>query len=335
VTDTATTRPTPLSRVWSGTQILAEDLDGGDLADVLELHADASAWWVLDRQPNEVGAELRDVSKALDLDRLAIADLVAEDRRAKFEELGHSRLVITNAVTLNKATAELTVYPTSMVVTDRALVCLCNEGVEGFNLPRKLTRTQDKLAEGGVEAALHCVLVSVIDTYEDVVEWLEDSSDNLADALFEQRPLTKDEQLWAFRLRTVLSQLRRLTDPMRAVMDGLVESYGASDPATARGWNSLAEQHQRVANAADALREALSSVFDTSLALADLRMNQIMKKLTGWAGIIAVPTLVTSFVGMNVSFPLFGTVPGFWVYLAVMVAAIALLYVVFKRRDWL
>ena len=62
----------------------------------------------------------------------------------------------------------------------------------------------------------------------------------------------------------------------------------------------MAEQHDRVANAADALREALSSLFDTSLALADVRLNQIMKKLTGWAAIIAVPTLITSFVGMNV-----------------------------------
>ena len=88
----------------------------------------------------------------------------------------------------------------------------------------------------------------------------------------------------------------------------------------------MAEQHHRVANAADALREALSSVFDTSLALADVRMNQIMKKLTGWAAIIAVPTLVTSFVGMNVGFPLNGTATGFWVYLAIMVAAGVVLY---------
>ena len=97
----------------------------------------------------------------------------------------------------------------------------------------------------------------------------------------------------------------------------------------------LAEQQTRVANAADALREALASVFDTSLALADLRGNQIMKKLTGWAAIIAVPTLVTGFVGMNVSFPLDGTTAGFWVYLVVMVAASLILFGVFRRKEWI
>jgi magnesium transporter len=335
VTETLAARPTPLSRVWSGSKILAEDLDGGDLADVLELHADASAWWVLDRRPDQVGPQLRDVAGALDLDRVAIADLVAEDRRAKFEQLGHSRLVITNVVTLDRQAAELSVHPTSLVVTDRALICLTGDGVDGFNVPRRLAQAHDVLADGGIPKALHLILTAVIDTYEEAVEWLEDSSDKLADALFEERPLNRQEQLWAFRVRSVLSQLRRLTDPMRTVMVELADSYSDADPAVARQWRALSEKHQRVANAADGLREALSAVFDTSLALADLRMNQIMKKLTGWAAIIAVPTLMTGFVGMNVNFPLHGTSVGFWLYLVIMVAAIIVLYVLFRRKDWL
>jgi magnesium transporter len=59
-----------------------------------------------------------------------------------------------------------------------------------------------------------------------------------------------------------------------------------------------------------------------------------MKKLTGWAAIIAVPTLVTSFVGMNVAFPLEGTVAGFWLYLLVMVVSGLALYAVFRTREW-
>ncbi|HET9873464.1 MAG TPA: CorA family divalent cation transporter [Propionibacteriaceae bacterium] len=335
MTDTVAARPTPLSRVWSGSKIIAEDLDGGELADVLELHSDASAWWVLRRRPDEVGPQLRDVAGALDLDRVAIADLVAEDRRAKFEQLGHSRLVITNVVTVDQAAAELSVHPTSMVVTDRALICLTGDDAGGLNVPQLLARGHAVLTDGGISRALQLILGEVINTYEDAVEWLEDASDQLADALFEERPLNHDEQLRAFRLRSVLSQLRRLTDPMRMVMTELADTYADSDVGSARQWNALAEKHYRVANAADALREALSSVFDTSLALADLRMNMIMKKLTGWAAVIAVPTLVTSFVGMNVGFPLSGTVSGFWLYSTVMLAAIVVLYLVFNRKGWL
>ena len=49
---------------------------------------------------------------------------------------------------------------------------------------------------------------------------------------------------------------------------------------------------------------------------------------------IAVPTLVTSFVGMNVGFPLNGSVAGFWVYFALMIVAGLVLYLVFRRKDW-
>ena len=60
-----------------------------------------------------------------------------------------------------------------------------------------------------------------------------------------------------------------------------------------------------------------------------------MKKLTGWAAIIAVPTLITGFVGMNVGFPFVGTAYGFWIYLVIMLAAALVLYLTFKRKDWI
>jgi len=81
--------------------------------------------------------------------------------------------------------------------------------------------------------------------------------------LFEERPLNKPEQLHAFQLRSALSQLRRLTDPMRTVMIDIVESppqgrkvKAERNTAAGRHWMMLSEQHGRVANAADALREA-------------------------------------------------------------------------------
>ena len=94
-------RPTPLSRVWSKNRIIAEDLTGEDLSDVLELHSDASAWWVLPRDDQYAAAELREVARALDLDQLAIKDLLANDHRVKYEEVGQARLVITSAVSVD------------------------------------------------------------------------------------------------------------------------------------------------------------------------------------------------------------------------------------------
>jgi magnesium transporter len=71
------------------------------------------------------------------------------------------------------------------------------------------------------------------------------------------------------------------------------------------------------------------------MSLPDTRMNMIMKKLTSWAAIIAVPTAVTGWYGQNVPYPGFGKDSGFYVSLAMIVIIAAALYVVFKRKDWL
>ena len=327
--------------MWSGSKIIAEDLTGEDLSDVLELHSDASAWWVLPRDHEYGALEMRHVAHALDLDELAVKDLLAEDRRAKFEVIGQARLVITNAVSVDKDRAQISVRPVSMIATDRAVICLVDPN-QDFQPAQLFVQKEQVIAKGGIEAAVQTVIAAVIRTYEDALQWLEDSSDGLANVLFEERPLNKPEQLYAFKLRTALSQLRRLTDPMRTVMTDIIDNppqgrktKSGRDLEIGRHWVLLSEHHTRLANAADSLREALSSIFDTSLALADVRLNQIVKKLSSWAAIIAVPTLVTGFVGMNVRFPLAGSVTGFWAYLLVMITASVVLYFVFRAKDWL
>ena len=334
--------PIPVSRVWAGTKVLAEDLAGEDLGDVLDLHDDALCWWVLDRSSDYAQDALRRLIKEFDLDALVVHELVAKDHRAKFEEIGQARLVLTNAVTIDQRSAQVTVHPVSVLVTDRALVCLADVSSD-IDPRRWLAAAGERLATGGTAAALQVLISGVIDSYAAAVDWLEQAGDELADELFTGRPLNKEQQLWAFRLRSALTNVRRVTEPMRAVTTDLRDVEPVVKPKThrkveslaGRRWALIAEHHDRVANAADSLADSLTSIFETSLALADVQLNVIMKKLTGWAAIIAVPTLITGFVGMNVGFPMQGTSYGFWVYLVLMIIAAIVLYVTFKRKDWI
>ena len=79
----------------------------------------------------------------------------------------------------------------------------------------------------------------------------------------------------------------------------------------------------------------ITSIFETNLSLSDTRMNQVMKKLTAWAAIIAVPTAITGYFGQNVPYPGFGHKWGFWESLAMIAIVASVLYVMFRRRDWL
>ena len=87
--------------------------------------------------------------------------------------------------------------------------------------------------------------------------------------------------------------------------------------------------------APDALRELVSTIVETNLSLRDYRQNLIMKKVTSWAAIIAVPTLVSGYYGMNVRFPGFASYWGAALSAALMLICSLTLYAIFKRRDWL
>jgi magnesium transporter len=79
----------------------------------------------------------------------------------------------------------------------------------------------------------------------------------------------------------------------------------------------------------------VTTVFETNLSLQDARLNTIMKKLTGWAAIIAVPTAVTGWFGQNVPYPGFQDTAGVIASAAIILIASALLYVLFKRKNWI
>jgi magnesium transporter len=91
----------------------------------------------------------------------------------------------------------------------------------------------------------------------------------------------------------------------------------------------------RVSESTDALRDLVNTLVDTNLTLRDYQTNQIMKKVTSVAAIIAVPTLITGWYGMNVPYPGLGQRWG-WILAAVLIVVLSgALYKVFKKNDWL
>lgn len=89
----------------------------------------------------------------------------------------------------------------------------------------------------------------------------------------------------------------------------------------------------RATEQTESVRDMLDSAMETNLSAQSNRMNLIMKKVTSWAAIIAVPTAITGFE--NLPYPGFAHQSGFIVSTAAIVIISALLYVTFTRKDWL
>jgi magnesium transporter len=85
----------------------------------------------------------------------------------------------------------------------------------------------------------------------------------------------------------------------------------------------------------ESLRDLVATTVETNLTIQANRMNLIMKKVTSWAAIIAVPTAITGFYGQNLPYPGSGTGWGVLASTGLIAVMSTALYLIFKRKDWL
>jgi magnesium transporter len=92
----------------------------------------------------------------------------------------------------------------------------------------------------------------------------------------------------------------------------------------------------RVRDQVGAQDELLSSILQASMARSSLADNEDMRKISAYAGIIAVPTAIAGIYGMNFRhMPELGSRYGYPVVLLVILLSCVLLYRGFKRNGWL
>ncbi|EOD65270.1 CorA-like magnesium transport protein [Amycolatopsis vancoresmycina DSM 44592] len=290
--------------------------------------------WIDLCEPSE--ADLSRLAGDLGLHRLAVEDAVQEHQRPKLDRYDGHAFLTAYAVRFGSASDRPQTSELAVFITPRALVTVRKE--DGFDIDAVTDRWDQApdLAASGVPFLLHGLLDHVVDGHFDAVQVLDDEVEALEDLVFDDRPDTDELQRRSFRVRKNLTRLRKVVGPVPDVLGSLMRPDLHLADGTTRPY--FADVHDHARQAADhleALRERLTTVRETQLNLQSDRLNLIMKKVTGWAAVIAVPTAVTGFYGQNVPYPGNGTTAGFWVSTTVMLVLSVGLYVLFKKRDWL
>ena len=149
-------------------------------------------------------------------------------------------------------------------------------------------------------------------------------------------PLKPEEQKLWFQMRQSLIRFHRLALPLREAVSGLMRHEQMTVSHDIYPYFQDAYDHiLRVSESTDALRDLVSTIVETNLSLRDYRQNQVMKKVTSWAAIIAVPTLITGYYGMNVPYPGFARHWGVQLSTGLIVGISLGLFILFRRKDWL
>jgi len=285
--------------------------------------------------------ELMKLKAELGLHELAIEDSRTWGQRAKVDFYPQHLFLVSHAIDLDEDSE----------IVDREVHLFAGGGFyvatvrrePRFDFAKVAARLESApdLAKEGIGFLLYLMLDEIVDGYLDLIELLEDLSDDIEDAVAveEDGAEGRATRLLAqriFRLRQQVVRFRRLTSPMREVLDLLLETPTIVTPPLVPYFRDVMDHVIRTMELTDNVRDLLTSARELQLAQVSNRTNVVMKQLTAWAAIILVPTLVAGIYGMNFRhMPELDWVYGYPLAIATMLVAAYVLYRSFRKRDWL
>ena len=320
------------SRLYRNGQLISGKFESDEISELIQ-EPDVALW--IDLQ-NPTEAELQHIAEEFGLHELAVADAYKGRQRPKLDHYDTHLFINAYQTIFNRETYELETAEVSVFVTDKALITVRDD--ENFDVAKLQARWDDgaALAKNGVAFLLWGLLDLIVDSYFDVVQQLDDEIEELEDLLFAEARQDLVIQKKSYALRKALVVLRRNATPMREVLNPIVRRDAqVIGNGMSAYFQDVYDHVMRVTDWTESLRDLVTTLLETNLTIQGNRMNLVMKKVTSWAAIIAVPTAITGFYGQNVPYPGFDATSGFWWSTGLIVVISTGLYFSFKRRDWL
>jgi magnesium transporter len=322
----------PMTRLYRKGVLEAE---GFPVADVSEcLGQPDTVVWVDFCGPSK--EQLHELAGELGLHELAVEDALGPHQRPKLDRYATHLFLSCHAVRVDVERGALDETEIDAFINERWLITVRKN--EGFSIDPVLERwdRSPDLAVHGVSFLLYGLLDVIVDSYFDAVQSFDDYYEEVSDGIFADRPLDPAQQRHWFDMRRAMVRFHRLVVPMREAISSLMrrEHTAVVEPLYPY-FQDVYDHILRVAESSDSLRDLVSTIVETNLSLRDYRQNQIVKKVSSWAAIIAVPALVTGYYGMNLPYPGFQQPWGVVASAVLMVGACVGLYWLFRRIDWL
>jgi len=315
----------------------ADGLRVGDVAipDISEVLKEPGRFvWVGLHEPDD--EMLAEIQQEFSLHDLAVEDAAGAHQRPKLERYGDSIFVVLRTAHTDASTGGLEFGETHLFVGANYVVSVRHGGTLPFaDVVARCEANPDLMVKGPV-FVLYSIMDFIVDQYFPLVDTYEDKLAELEDNVFQQI-LPRETTERVYQLKRDLIEVKRAIAPLVDVCNRLVRGDVPLVPEDSRVYFRDVYDHViRINEMVDTLRELLSAALEANLSLVSVSQNEAMKRLAGWAAIVAVPTMIAGVYGMNFKFmPELDWYLGYPVALTVMVGACAFLYYKFKRSGWL
>jgi magnesium transporter len=320
------------TRVYRRGELVAEGFPLEDVSDYLE-ERDAVVWVDL-CAPSD--AEVNALAEELGLHELAVEDAMGPRQRPKVDRYATHLFVTVYHVAVDVDGGRLNDVEVDIFFNDRWLITV--RKTDGFPIDDVIRRwdRSPRLARYGVGFLLYGLLDVIVDGYFAALDDLDDYYETVADGIFSEHPVEPSKQRQWFDMRRESVRFHRLVVPMREVVSSLMRREQDVIPEALYPYYQDVYDHiLRISESSDALRDLVAALVEANLSLRDYRQNLIVKKVSSWAAIVAVPALITGYYGMNVPYPGSMQVWGVVASTVLIVGVSFGLYLLFRRNDWL
>ena len=311
---------------------VSQDITIDAISDVLAVDDDSFVWVGLYEPDN---ALLNKLQEEFCLHELAIEDALMAHQRPKIEAFGNTLFVAVHTTQL--IDEHVRFGETHVFYGRRFLITVRHGASKTFAIAREKLEQQPELLAVGPAVALHGVLDFIVDNYAPIVNDFEEELDSLEQSIFAEEEYRRDTIQRLYTLRKELTQMRMAVLPMQDIISQLMRAENPGIPDIAKPYFRDVRDHAgRTADIIDTLRETASAAMSTNLSLVTIHQGEVVKKLAGWAGLLAVPTLIASWYGMN--FKHIPELDGRFAYpvlIGVVITACALLYRYLRKVHWL
>ena len=276
---------------------------------------------------------LRKVQSRFGLDDLAVEDALHAHQRPKLEVYDGSLFVVLRTAQLRECKIE---FGETHIFIGKGFVVTVRHGPSlSYAEVRARCENAPAMLRLGESFVLYSLMDFVVDNYLPIVHALEAEVDALEVEVVGHEPDGRDIER-IYDLRRELLTMRRAVAPLLEICDRLTRFDVPQVGDYMHPYFRDVRDHViRVDEAIDDLRELLNSVMETNLLLASVRQNDVMKKLAGWAAILAMPTAVFGLYGMNFQdMPELRLPYGYPAVMVIVVGLCSYLYYRFRRAGW-
>jgi len=266
---------------------------------------------------------------------LAIEDAANAHQRPKIEVYGDGLFIALHTAQMIKGHIEF--GETHIFLNQRSLLTIRHGASLSYAPARLRCEREPHLLKLGPSYALYAVLDFIVDNFSPIVSEFEDELAALEKDIFNATYKDGQTVKRLYELKRELVTLRLAVSPMQDILNQLVRFHaGLVHDDVRLYFRDVLDHAVRVNEATDTVREMLTAAMGVHLSLVTVSQGEVVKRLAGWAGLIAAPTLITSWYGMNfVHMPELAHPASYWIVMGLTASVCIGLFITLKRAKWL